>query len=265
MRKSPSRSRPTKLVAKVVEEVPPKSADELAALAEQIDASVRTLVRIAIEMRRESAGGRAAKTIRHVAKALESYRAQQAEPLRDRLTDQAVTRLAEVYRSVRKAEVGSHEYDRRLRAALAPLGIALDREDLRALARSPKQISDVSNAPDGWHSGPKEVAKRVLARHIDGLLARRPGHPVTGEPSDEAKAMRPLLDGPVSPSTLRNRQKAAKDRGELGPVVTSADERAYLAELALDDVERFVHDGGTRFIITRSGQLHVERKRLLDP
>jgi hypothetical protein len=33
----------------------------------------------------------------------------------------------------------------------------------------------------------------------------------------------------------------------------------------LCESKRFVHDDGTRFVITRSGQLHVERKRLLDP
>ncbi len=213
-------------------------ATDRSELSEQIDACILSLARLAVEVQRGTAGDDAAETMRELTEALEKYRAKQAKPEHDWLTDRAVKDLTEVYRGVRKAKVTSPEYDRRLRAALAPFGIIPSRKELRALALSPRQISDASNG-EGRHTGPKEAAKRALAPHIDNMLTWRRRHPVTGERSDGAKAMLPLLvNGPVGTTTLQNRQTAAKNRGDLDPVVTLADARAYLAELAQDDVER---------------------------
>ena len=198
-------------------------------LSAEIDARILSLAWLAVEVQRGTAGDDAVDVIREVTRVLETYRAERAIP---EWTAAVVRAVAHVYQGVRDADAAPdvNEYDRRLREALAPLSLLPG--ELEDLALTWQEIRR------NGKGGSVEAAQAALAPHLDDMLARRGEHPVTGEPSDEAKAMRPLLDGAVSASTLRNRRREVKERGEPRSVATLADARAYLAELALDDVER---------------------------
>jgi hypothetical protein len=226
-------------------------------LSEEIEACILMLARLAVEVQRGTAGDGAAKLVSEVKRLVEKYRAEQAKPAHDWLTDHAIKEVAKVYTRVSEARAAPAKdaYRRLLTAALRPMGIVPTDRELSALAQSPAQIrgklvpgrpgSEAKNL--GKHTGPKAAANRALAPYIDKMLARRRGHPVTGEPSDEARAMFPrLVNGSVGTTTLQKRQKAARDRGELAPEVASADARAYLAAYSGRRGHSFQRDLGTR-------------------
>ena len=215
-------------------------------VAERVDGCILALARLAVAVRRGTASD-PANVVRDVATLLERHQAERAKPAHHGWTDAVVKAVAEVYRHVqaearrqpqtrRKAPpftLPADEYASRLRAALAPFGIKPEEGELRGLALSSEQIHEAGK------SGAIEAAQKALFPCLDKMLARRlGGHPVTGQPSDEARALRPLLErGATSARTLQERQKKHR-RAEIEPVVTDSDARKYLADLALDDVER---------------------------
>jgi hypothetical protein len=255
-RTSGKRARATTAVAaRVSEDATPRSAEDAARLADQVDAALMTLARIGVEMHRRRSTRRgaaedAAETVREVTAVLVKHQAVRAEPDLNEWTAMAREALAAVYSEirhdlfpeVRAGKASPADYPWRLSKAFAPLALALDVVDVEKLALTADEIRAGGRAPPiirPGKTGAIEAARHQVGAHLHGILAKR-RHPVTGEHGHDHLSMLPLLidgDGEsassVCPSTVSNREARAKGRAASGaPMVTETDAREHLAKLA---------------------------------